>query len=106
MELNTESLTPILTKLSFEMSCYEVIEDILCLYKCKEDSDYRHLLFMLDIDFEDFDSMDIEVILMTKLGEIDDESVLMGKIIEIYNELLLTPDSILRPYQQHFTTEK
>jgi len=105
MDLNTESLTPILTKLSFEMSCYEVIEDILCLYKWKEDSDYRHLLFMLDIDFEDFDSMDIEVILMTKLVEIDDESVLMGKIIEIYNELLLTPDSVLRPYQQHFTTE-
>ena len=101
-----ETLPPILSKLSFEMCCFEVVQDICGLCLLKEFSDNNLFLAMLDIDFEDFDSMDIEFILMTKLVEIDDESVLMGKIIEIYNELLLTPDSVLRPYQQHFTTEK
>lgn len=62
---------------------------------------------MLDIDFEDdFGDLDIERILMSKLCEIEDETLLMQKIVNIFYILQSTPDSVLRPYQQHFVTDK
>ena len=76
------------------------------LYNLKEDRDYIHILLMLNIDFDEFDDGDIEIVLMSKLSQIDEESVLIKRVIEIVNLLLLTPDSVLRPYQQHFVTEK
>jgi len=61
---------------------------------------------MLDIDFEDdFGDLDIERILMSKLCEIEDETLLMQKIVNIFYILQSTPDSVLRPYQQHFVTD-
>ena len=102
-----ESLSPILTKLSFEIACYHVLEDLLGIYKLKQNQDHIQLLLLIDIDFEDFsESDDIEILLLSKLCEIEDEATLMSKVIEVINVLAATPDSILRPYQQPFITSK
>ena len=102
-----ESLSPILTKLSYEIAVYSVLEDLLSIYKLKQDQDYHQLLLLIDIEFEDFiDSDDIEILLLSKLCEIEDEATLMSKVIEVINVLAATPDSVLRPYQQPFITSK
>ena len=101
-----ETLPAVLTKLSLEMSCYEIVFDILCLCKIKEDRD-NLLLSLLDCDSVEFDSSeDIEVVLMTKISEIDEECNLMHQVMHIFDALIAAPDSVLRPYQQHFITEK
>ena len=102
-----ESLSPILTKLSFEIACYHVLEDLLGIYKLKQNQDHIQLLLLIDIDFEDFsESDDIEILLLSKHCEIEDEATLMSKVIEVINVLAAIPDSILRPYQQPFITSK
>ena len=102
-----ESLSPILTKLSYEIAVYSVLEDLLSIYKLKQDQDYHQLLLLINIEFEDFsDSDNIEILLLKKLCEIEDEATLMSKVIEVINVLAATPDSVLRPYQQPFITSK
>ena len=65
------------------------------------------MLYLLDIDNSDYeDEIDLEVLLMTRICEIHEESVIMIKVLETCKMLLSTPNSVLRPYQQPFVTVK
>ena len=104
VKLEMESLSSVLSKLSYEMTCYEILTDIMYLKQIKEVQDYCHILSLFDMDFEE-NGVDIELVLMTKICEIDEESELVHKVIEVVN-LLSTCDSVVRPYEQPFVTEK
>ena len=96
-----ESIAPVLTKLAFEIACFQILEDLLDILKAQENSDDVAMLSLIDLDFED---QSIEIYLLTKLVEIEDEAELMSKVIEVINVLSSTPGSVLRPYQQPFIT--
>ena len=97
-----ETLPGVLSHLSLEMCCFEIVEDMLTIWKIKENRD-NLLLILLDSDSLEYD--DIQVLMMTKLIDIDNECILMEKVMEIFGTLIDAPDSVLRPYQQHFITE-
>lgn len=102
-----ETLPRILTALSFEMAAFQVIEDIVCLIKSKEIIDYNLFLAVLDIEMEDgFNEIDLPTVLMLKLCDMEDETLLVSKVVDMYNLLESTPESVLRPYNQPFVTEK
>ena len=90
-----ESLENLLTKLSFEMACYGIVQDILSLHLMKENSE-NLLLALLDIDSSDTDSLDLEILLIRMISDLDDEVSLMEKITNIFNVLISTPDIVLR----------
>ena len=70
-----EVLSPILDKLSYEMATYQLLEDILHLYKLKQERKHLHLLYLLDIDSSDYeDEIDLEVLLMTRICDNDKSS--------------------------------
>ena len=72
-----EVLSPLLDNLSYEMATYQLLEDILHLYKLKQERKHLHLLYLLDIDSSDYeDEIDLEVLLMTRICEIHEESVI------------------------------
>ena len=100
-----ETLDPILSRLSYEMTCFDLFADLIYLQLLKENRDYLNIITMLNMDIEENED-DFEIILMSSLCDIDEESVIINKVIEIVNVLLATPDSILRPYQQRYVTEK
>ena len=97
-----DSLPSVLSHLSLEMCSYELVEDILEFGKTKEN--YEDLILML-IDSESLDSDTLEILLMSKLMDIEEEPVLMERVMDIFSILMNAPDSVLRPYQQHFITE-
>ena len=99
-----ESLTLNLSKLSYEMTCYEVLSDLLCLCQYSEDRDYIHLLAMFDMDYDDSEES-LELVLMNRICEIEDEGELVNKIVEVVN-LLMGCSSVTRPYEQHFVTSR
>ena len=84
------------------MSTYEIVEDILEFAKIKEN--YEDLILML-IDSDMLDSDTLEILLISKLIDLDDEIILMERVMDIFSILISVPDSVLRPYQQHFITE-
>ena len=100
-----ETLDPILSRLSYEMTCFDLFADLIYLQLLKENRDYLNIITMLNMDIEESED-DFEIILMSSICDIDEESVIINKVIEIVNVLLATPDSILRPYQQRYVTEK
>ena len=97
-----DSLPRVLSHLSWEMCVYEIVQDILELSVIKEN--YKNLVLVL-LQCDCLESEDVEIVLMTKLRSIESESLLMLKVIEIFDAVISTPDSVLRPYQQHFVTE-
>ena len=100
------SLTLSLSKLSYEMSCYEVLSDILCLCQYSETQDYIHLLAMFDMALDSDDNEDMmELALMHRICEIEEECELVNKIVEVVN-LLMGCSSVTRPYEQHFVTSR
>ena len=95
----------ILTRLSFEMSAYEVVQYILSILKLKEDRDTLLLSLLLDCDAGPADPDDIDVILMTTLGQIDEESLIMAKVVELFSAFIDAPDSIIRDDFESNTAE-
>ena len=57
------------------------------------------------IDSDMLDSDTLEILLISKLIDLDDEIILMERVMDIFSILISAPDSVLRPYQQHFITE-
>ena len=47
----------------------------------------------------------IDVILAARMSEIEDEDLLMTKVIDFFQSVIEAPDRVFRPYQQHFITE-
>ena len=94
----------LLSRLSFEMSAYEVVDDLLCLYNTKEDHDSL-LLLLLETDDTDSYYDTIDLILAARMSEIEDEDLLMTKVIDFFQSVIEAPDRVFRPYQQHFITE-
>ena len=103
-----ETLNPILSRLSYEMNCCGLVEDIAHINSTREYNDLFHILAMLCLDYEDEEMDDeiIEMIIVSKICESDEEEKIIRKAMDTVNLLLATPNSILRPYQQHFVTEK
>ena len=98
-----ETLDNLMNKLSYEMCCYNIVLELMGVQAVKED--INNLLLLLIIDDEVADET-LEGILLAELSGLEDEQTLMMKIIDIFNALITAPDSVLRPYQQHFVTEK
>ena len=48
-----ESIAPVLTKLAFEIACFQILEDLLDILKAQENSDDVAMLSLIDLDFED-----------------------------------------------------
>ena len=94
-----ETLDNLMNKLSYEMCCYNIVLDIMGVQAVKEDINNLLLLLMIDDEVAD-ETLEAE------LSGLEDEQTLMMKIIDIFNALITAPDSVLRPYQQHFVTEK
>jgi len=91
--LSMENSETVLSKLTFEMTCYGIVHDVLSVHVTKEDND-NLLLSLLDED--GIDSLDLEVLLMRKLSELDSECDLMRKVLNIFQALVSAPDSVLR----------
>jgi len=104
IQFSTRMEDSVISKLTHEMTCYGIVHDILSLHVIKADNDIL-LLALLDEDTTD-SSTDFEMLLLLrKLCDIDSECDLMAKILDIFHALISAPDSLLRPYQQHFVTE-
>lgn len=97
-----ETLPRVLSLLSFEMNCYEVVRDILELSTLKEISDIS-LLLLLDSDCTETE--DIDFLLLSKLQNIQSEEELVREVHRIFEVITSAPETVLRPYQQHFVTE-
>ena len=102
--IEMESLNPILSNLSYEMTCYGLVEELLHMYSVREALDNAILASLLNCDTLDFEEDLFETILLSKICELDEEYEVMKRVIATVNYLLSTPDAILRPYQQHFVT--
>ena len=84
----------VLSKLTYEMACYSIVHDVLSLHVTKEDNDTL-LLSLLDVDGSDT-TLDIEVLLIRKISDLDNECDLMVKVLDIFQTLVSAPDSVLR----------
>ena len=97
-----ETLPRVLSLLSFEMNCYEFVWDILELLTLKELSEIS-LLLLLDSDYSETE--DINFLLLSKLRNVENEEELIMKVHRMFEVVISAPETVLRPYHQHFVTE-
>ena len=77
--IEMESLNPILCKLSYEMTCYGLVEELLPMYSVREALDNAILASLLNCDTLDFEEDLFETILLSKICELDEECEVMEK---------------------------
>ena len=77
------------------MAYYQIANDCLTLANWREDLDLNILSSMVDGGASS-DEDELQLILLNKLKEVEDESIMMSKVLDVIIYLQSAPDAILR----------